>query len=619
MNNVSTNILSEITTFSKYRKFIPEKNRRETWEETCDRYEEMMIKKFPNLEIEVKQFMIFVREKKILPSMRMLQFAGKPVELNNSRGYNCSYLPIEDCEAFSETMFLLLSGCGVGYSVQKHHITKLPSIKKSLKESDYIIADSIEGWADAIKVLMESYFGVLDYRPIFDFSQVRAKGVRLITSGGKAPGPEPLKQCLINIEQLLISKEDNSKLSSLECHDILCHIANAVLAGGIRRAAMIALFSKDDKEMLNCKSGEWWVYNEQRGRANNSVVLERTTTTKEEFNDIWKQVEASNAGEPGIVFTNNKDLGLNPCAEISLKAFQFCNLTEVNVSDIKNYADLNGRIRAAAFFGTLQATFTDFHYLRPIWKETTEEDRLIGVGLTGIGSGKILNFNLEQIAKVANETNQYYSNILGISPAARVTTIKPSGTTSCVFGSSSGIHAWYSKYYIRRQRIGKNEALYTYLSIYHPELLEDDYFRPEIQAIISIPQKAPEGSIIRDSETAIEFLERVKRFNLEWVRKGHRRGENTNNVSATVSLKPEEWEEVGEWMWENRENYNGISVLPYDSGSYTQAPFEEITEEKYLQMEKYLKDIDLSKVVELDDNTNHTQESSCSGGKCEIV
>lgn len=638
IENVSTEILSEITTFTKYRKYIPELQRRETWEETCRRYRNMMVKKFPSLSEDISYWMPFIEEKKILPSMRMLQFAGTAVEQNNARGYNCSFLPIDSPEAFSETMFLLLTGCGVGYSVQKHHVGKLPKVFLTTGEYNYVVEDSIEGWADAVKALMLAYFTGTS-RPIFDFSKIREKGALLVTSGGKAPGAVPLKECLEKIELILFSKTIQSsihmwRLTSLECHDILCHIANAVLAGGIRRAAMISLFDKDDKEMITCKSGNWWEENEQRGRANNSVILERDKITKQEFLDIWKLVEDSNAGEPGFYFTNNREWGTNPCCEIALRSFSFCNLCEINVSDIEHESDLILRAKAATFFGTLQATFTDFKYLRPIWKQVTEEDRLIGIGMTGIASGVILDYDLEKLAEIVKKTNDYWSIYLGINNAARTTTIKPSGTTSCVLGTSSGIHAWHSRYYIRRQRIGKNEALYTYLSINHPELLEDEHFRPETQAIISIPQKAPKGAILREGEYAWDLANRVKKFNLEWVKKGHNRGDNTNNVSATLSINKDnmyeiednnvsitvedEWKAIGDWLWNNRDIYNGMSVLPYDSGSYIQAPFEKITEGQYNEMIKNLRNIDLSKVVEIEDNTNFSQEAACSGGSCEI-
>lgn len=618
--NVSTEILSEITTFTKYRKYLPDLQRRETWKETCDRYRDMMLKKFPSLGHEMSIYMPYIEDKKILPSMRMLQFAGAAVEQNNARGYNCSFLPIDSPEAFSETMFLLLTGCGVGYSVQKHHVDKLPKINYDAfaEEEEYFVEDSIEGWADAIKELFNYYFGLRETDPIFNLTRIREKGALLVTSGGKAPGPDPLGYCIEYISKILGRKEMGSQLTPIECHDIQCHIANAVLAGGIRRAAMICLFSKDDKEMITCKSGNWWEENEQRGRANNSVVLDREIITKKEFLDIWKLVEESNAGEPGFYFTDNVEWGTNPCCEIALRPFSFCNLCEINVSDIKDEQDLILRAKAASFFGTLQATFTDFHYLRDIWREVSEEDRLIGVGMTGIASGEVLKYDLEKVAKIVKETNYYYATHLDINTAARCTTIKPSGTTSCVLGTSSGIHAWHSQYYIRRQRIGKNEALYTYLSINHPELLEDDSFRPDIQSIISIPQKAPFGAILREAESALDLAERVKKFNVEWVKEGHNRGDNTNNVSATLSIDNHEWEEIGEWLWNNRYIYNGMSVLPYDNGSYTQAPFEPITEEQYNEMSKTLKNIDLSKVVELEDNTNYSQESACSGNACEI-
>ncbi len=309
---LSSKILSEITVFNKYAKYIDKEKRRETWDEICDRYENMMIDKYPDLTDQIKINMIYIREKKVLPSMRAMQFAGPAIAKNNSRIYNCAYLPIDDYNAFSEAMFLLLGGTGVGYSVQTHHVEKLPEISLPLKSKKYLVADTLEGWADAIKALMKAYFGLNKYRPKFDFSDIRQKGVRLITAGGKAPGPEPLKLCIAHIEAILERKVNGSKLTSLECHDILCHIANAVLSGGIRRSAMISLFSFDDQEMLTCKYGNWWELNEQRGRANNSVVLMRNKITKPEFDKLWERIEASGSGEPGIYFSNDKDWGTNP-------------------------------------------------------------------------------------------------------------------------------------------------------------------------------------------------------------------------------------------------------------------------------------------------------------------
>lgn len=618
--DLSIKALSDITVHMKYAKYIPELKRRETWSEICDRYESMMKKKYEDIPM-VKEIievpMDMVRNKQILPSMRALQFAGPAIEKNEARIYNCAYLPVEDYTAFSETMFLLLGGTGVGYSVQFHHVEKLPEIRKPRKTRKYLIGDSIEGWADAVKALMKSFFGVTSSRPIFNYDDIRPKGANLITAGGKAPGPGPLRICLNEILGILEAKEDGTKLTTVEAHDIQCHIANAVLAGGIRRAAMISLFSFDDNAMTTCKTGTWWELNEQRGRANNSAVILRHRITKGEFMELWKKIEDSGSGEPGMYFSNDHDWGTNPCCEIALRPYQFCNLCEVNVSDVKDQQDLEDRVSGAAILGTLQAGFTDLHYLRNVWRTTTEKDALVGVGMTGIGSGEILKYDLEKAAAQAKLVNSDTAAVLGINEAARVTTVKPSGTSSIVLGTSSGVHAWHAPYYMRRVRIGKNEALYNYLSIRHPELVEDEHFRPDTQAVIGIPQKAPLGAITRD-ESALDLLERTKLFNLEWVRNGHRSGMNTNNVSATVSMKPEDWPTSGEWMWENRNNFNGLSVLPADNGTYFQAPFEDIDKTTYDKLVKSVTSIDLTEVFEEEDNTDLSGEAACAGGKCEI-
>jgi ribonucleoside-diphosphate reductase alpha chain len=617
--DASQKILSDLTVYMKYAKFLPEYNRRETWEELVTRNMNMHIKKYPELGGEIVEAYKYVYNKKVLPSMRSMQFGGKPIEISPNRIYNCAYLPIDHLDAFSEAMFLLLGGTGVGYSVQKHHVEQLPEIRKpnANRKRRFLIGDSIEGWADAIKVLFKSYFGDQLSTPEFDFSDIRAKGAQLVTSGGKAPGPQPLKDCLHKLKSMLEAKEDGEKLSPIEVHDMVCHIADAVLAGGIRRAALISLFSADDQEMISCKAGSWWEQNPQRGRANNSAALLRHKITKEFFMDLWKRVEASGAGEPGIYFTNDKDWGTNPCCEIALRPNQFCNLCEVNVSDIESQEDLNGRVKAAAFIGTLQAGYTNFHYLRDIWKRTTEKDALIGVSMTGIGSGVVLGYNMKEAAKIVKEENVRIATLIGINKSARTTTVKPAGTTSLTLGTSSGIHAWHNDYYVRRIRVGKNEAIYKYLSENHPELVEDEYFRPHDTAVISVPQKAPEGSILI-TESPFQLLERVKKITQEWVRPGHRTGSNTHNVSATISLKPEDWELAGEWMWNNREFYNGLSVLPYDNGSYTQAPFTDCTKEEFEKMFEKLHSIDLKNVVEMSDETDLSGELACAGGACEI-
>ena len=618
--DISTRILSDITVFMKYAKYQPQLNRRETWQELVSRNKEMHQKKYPALAEEIEAAYKYVYDKKVLPSMRSMQFAGRPIEVNPARIYNCAFLPIDDWRAFGEVMFLLLGGTGVGYSVQYDHIEKLPEIRKPKqnRKKRFLVGDSIEGWADAVKVLMKSYFSGTSSID-FDFSDIRPKGARLITAGGKAPGPGPLRECLVKLQGILDTKEDGDKLTTIEVHDMVCHIADAVLAGGIRRAALISLFSPDDDEMISCKSGAWWELNPQRGRANNSAVLLRSITEKDQFLNIWKRIEASGAGEPGIYLTNNVEWGTNPCCEIALRPFQFCNLCEVNVSDIESQEDLNNRVRAAALIGTLQAGYSNFHYLREVWKRTTEKEALIGVSMTGIGSGVVTRwtYSMTEAAEIVKAENERVAKILGINCAARCTTVKPAGTTSLALGTSSGIHAWHNDYYVRRVRVGKNEAIYTYLSIYHPELLEDDKFRPHDTAIITVPQKAPEGAILR-TEAPFDLLERVKQVTKEWIKPGHRKGNNSHNVSATISIKSDEWDYVGEWLWDNRKFYNGLSVLPYDGHTYVQAPFTDCTKEEYEALIETLKEVDLSKVVEMEDMTDLAGEAACAGGACEV-
>jgi ribonucleoside-triphosphate reductase len=611
-------ILSDITVHMKYAKYVEEEQRRENWEELVQRNMNMHLKKFPHLSEKIQEVYQLVKDKKILPSMRSMQFGGKPIEVSPNRIFNCAYAPADDPRVFGEIMFLLLGGTGVGYSVQKHHVERLPEIRRpsTKRTRRFLIGDSIEGWADAVKALMQCYFkGTSKLR--FDFSDIRPKGARLVTSGGKAPGPQPLRECLVKVEGILDAKENGDKLSPIEVHDIICHIADAVLAGGIRRAALISLFSADDDAMLGAKSGSWWELNPQRGRSNNSVVLMRHKVTKESFMDIWKRVEESRSGEPGFYLSNDKEWGCNPCCEIGLRPFQFCNLVEINVSDVKDQEELNHRARSASFIATLQASYTDFHYLRPIWKRNTERDALIGVSMTGIASGGVLELDMSEASLEVNKMNREVAMQIGIKKAARTTCVKPAGTTSLTLGTSSGIHAWHNDYYIRRLRVGKNEAIYSYLAENLPELIEDCRFRPHDTAILSVPQKAPEGAITRH-ETALDLLARVKKVSDEWIKGGHHDGNNTHNVSATVTIKDEEWPTVGEWMWENRHVYNGLSVLPYDGGTYVQAPFEDCDKETYERMLELVKNVDLDLVIEQTDETDLSGEIACGGGACEI-
>lgn len=612
----SQELLSNITVFNKYAKYVDGLERRETWAELVDRNLDMHVRKYPDFEGEIVAAYKFVYAKQVLPSMRSLQFGGRPIELSNNRMFNCAFSPVDHPAVFSETMFNLLGGSGVGYSVQKRHTEQLPTIVGPLeRKRRFLVGDSIEGWADAVKVLIKAYTkGKSD--PEFDFRDIRHKGTRLVTSGGKAPGPDPLRICLDNLRSVL-NDAVGRKLNSLEVHDMICHIADAVLTGGIRRAALISLFDKDDLDMLSAKAGNWWELNPQRGRANNSVVLHRDDTSEEEWKSIWKKVEDSGSGEPGVFWTNNYDMGSNPCCEIALMPNQYCNLVEVNVSDVTTQRELNARVKAATLLGTLQAGYTDFHYLRSVWKETTEREGLLGVSMTGIGSGSVLALDLKESAEVSKEENARVAKAIGINVSYRITTVKPAGTTSLVLGSSSGIHAWHNDFYVRRMRVGKNEPLYAYMKAKVPDLIEDCVHKPHLEAVMSFPQKAPKGAMLR-TENYKDLLERVRRFNQEWIGNGHNIGDNTHNVSCTISLKDDEWEECGQWMWDNREEYTGISVLPYNGGTYQQAPFTDCTEDEYLEMYQQLAKIDLTEVVEVEDNTEAKDNLACSGGSCEI-
>lgn len=615
--NKSNKLLSDIVSFRTYAKYMPHMMRREALEEIINRNMAQHLEKFPKLSRDIIKAYRQVHDLNQMPSMRAMQFGGEAILKNNIRQYNCSYTHMNRVRAFAEVLYILLCGTGAGYSVQKRHVQQLPEVKTPKEEGKYVIHDSIEGWAESLNQLMQAYF-YRGIRPLFDYSSIRAKGSYLVTTGAKAPGPEPLRSMLVQVETILKSSSGR-KLASIEVHDIVCIVADCVLAGGIRRAALISLFDRDDEDMLKSKHGEWWVKTPYRARANNSAVLPRGKVTKDEFKYIYDMCVQSNAGEPGFFWTNNLDWGTNPCAEIGLNSNQFCNLTTTNLSGIKNKKDFNNRIYASALIGTLQASYTDFPYLDESWKYTTEREALLGCSFTGIADAKQLKAaDLRDGAKLALEVNEKYAKKLGINPASRVTTVKPEGTSSCVMGSSSGVHARHSEYYLRRIRMNKDDALSRYLQEIIPDLVEDDVFSPT-GVVVTIPQHSPEGAITRSKETALTLFKRTMLFYNNWVVPGHRSGDNTHNVSVTISYRNEEIDELFEQLWSNRAKYAAVSLLPYDDSVYQQAPFEECNKETYEKYEKMVKKIDLTNVKEFQDNTDRIQQIACSGGSCEIV
>lgn len=616
---VDKQALSDITVFGKYAKYRNDLGRRENFAEIVQRNKEMHQRKYPQLSKDIDEvYNEFVLTKRVLPSMRSLQFGGRPIELAHNRIFNCAYMPAEDYHFFPELMFLLLGGTGMGYSVQSTHVDKLPLVKEPSSRAfhKFQVQDSIVGWSDAIKVVAKAFLtgGAL---PAFDYRDIREKGSELVTTGGHAPGPAPLKDCVENLV-VLFSKAVGRKLKPIEVHDAACIIADAVLAGGIRRAAMISLFDRTDEEMITCKSGNWWETHPYRARSNNSAVLIRGEVTEAEFTALMKRVEESGCGEPGVYWNNNRDWGTNPCCEIALEPYQMCNLTEINAALVGNQSEFNDSTAAASFIGTLQAGYTDFHYLNPKWRETCERGALLGVSMTGIASKTVTELDMEEAANVAKEVNMAVADAIGINSADRVTTVKPAGTTSLVLGCSSGIHAWHNDYYIRRMRAGKDEELAQYMMRVAPELVEQDVMVGH-QVVLSFPQKAPEGACVR-TESMFDLLERVKQVSGEWVANGHVVGSNKHNVSCTISVKDDEWKGLTEWMWENKNFYNGISVLPFNGGTYIQAPFEDCTKEEYERLLPFLNAINIDDVFEQDGSGVDLQsEVACSGNFCEIT
>lgn len=614
-------VLSDITHYSKYARYNENFFRRETYEETVKRNLEFHISRFPEHESLLRDCYKQVRDKSILPSMRSMQFAGPALHRNHARSYNCAFQHMKESVAFADLLFLLLSGCGVGYSVQKHHVAQLPDIRIPSMTAKFLVEDTIEGWADAVKALVNAYF-YDSPRPVFDFSAIRPEGSLLKTSGGRAPGSKKLKESLIEVEKIFVSCIDQgmNKLRPIDVHDINCHLADCVAAGGIRRSAMISLFSIDDEEMIRCKSGDWWVNNGQRARSNNSVVLLRGHVTKEQFKYLWNLTRDSYAGEPGFFWTNCLEIGTNPCAEISLRHRQFCNLVTINAAIIGSMQELLDSCQKASIIATFQATLTDFVYIHPEWKSVTESDALIGVSMTGIADNPYgyRTWDLTEAAKMVVDTNMEMASLLGINQSGRCTTGKPDGTSSLILGCASGVHARHSDYYFRTMRFGVNEPIASYLT----SILPTDFYELDVtdasRVVIGFPVQSPRGSITRH-ESAMSLLERASRQNVEWIKNGHNYGKNYNNQSVTISLRDHEWDDVEKWMWDNQDSYTGISVLPYDGGTYQQAPFQDITASRYAELVGMMPEyVDLTAIIENEDFTTLSMEAACAGGACEV-
>jgi len=621
---------------SRYARYLPEQNRRETWEETVERLLVYLIPKTPAISREEWiELGSAIENLEIMPSMRLLMSAGAACERDNIAAYNCSYLAINHKRSFSEILYILMNGTGVGFSCEREEIAKLPIVPEYLEYIDDVIyvGDSKRGWAVAYKKLISAlYSGEI---PSFNFSRVRPVGSRLHTFGGRASGPEPLAR-LFDFTVETFKKSIGRKLNSLEVHDIICMIGEVVVVGGVRRSALISLSNLTDRRMREAKNGQWWVDNPQRRISNNSISYTEKPDA-ETFVEEWLSLIKSKSGERGIFNRvaaknqaarwgrrdNSLNYGCNPCSEIILRDKQFCNLTEVVVRENDTFETLSRKVRLATILGTIQATLTNFQFLGEEWKKNTEEERLLGVSLTGIMDNKILNDTrvqpqfgnnylvnlLEELRSIARKTNEEYSKILGINPSAAITAVKPSGTVSQLVDSASGIHARHSSYYIRRIRMDKKDSIYQFLKDKGIPV-EDDKMAASTTAVFSFPMKAPEGAICRNDMTAIEQLELWLIYQRHWCE---------HKPSVTISVKDEEWMEVGAWVYKHFDEVSGVSFLPHSNHTYQQAPYEDITKEQYEELlSKIPKNIDWSLFKEEEDNTEGTQTLSCTAGQCEI-
>lgn len=612
---------------SRYARWLDKEGRRETWEETVKRYCDFWKNRYPDL-FPYNDVYSAIYNLEVMPSMRALMTAGPALERDNIAGFNCSYLAIDDVRAFDEIMFILMNGTGVGYSVERQEIAKLPEVAENFYKTETVltVADSKAGWAAAFRQLISLlYSGQI---PRFDFSKVRPAGARLKTFGGRASGPGPL-QDLFNFVTGIFTKAAGRKLTSVECSDIVCKTAEVVVVGGVRRSALICLSNLSDERMRNYKNGQWWENDKQRSLANISAAYTEKPDI-ETFMKEWLSLVESKSGERGI-FNRvaarkqaektgrreiQKDFGTNPCGEIILRPMGFCNLSEVVVRESDSFDDLKRKVQIATILGTFQSTLTDYRYIRKKWKENAEDERLLGVSFTGIMDHKFLAGDenlpetLEDLKEEAIVTNREWAKHLGIKPSASITTVKPSGTVSQLVDSASGIHPRHNEFYIRTVRADVKDPLALFLKdVGVPN--EPDLFNPS-NVVFSFPIKAPEGCITRNTRTAIEALEHYLVYQQYWCE---------HNPSITVYVKNDEWMEVGAWVYKNLDKLGGVSFLPHSDHIYPQAPYQDITQQQYNEAVAEFPEIDWAQFdkYEVDDTTIKSHELSCAGNFCELI
>lgn len=632
-NGSLTNDYSNFIALSRYARWVEADNRRETWGETVSRYMNFMKKNVGDAiaETDIWQIYDYILNLKVMPSMRALMTSGLALERESVAGYNCAYVAVDHLRAFDETVYILMNGTGVGFSVEQKYVDKLPVIAEEFykTETTIIVDDSKLGWAKAYKELIALL--VQGQIPKWDVSKVRPAGARLKTFGGRASGPAPLEG-LFRFTIETFKKAAGRRLKPIECHDIMCKIGDIVVVGGVRRSALISLSDLDDYEMATAKSGQWWETNGQRALANNSAVYTEKPPIGL-FMQEWQNLYDSKSGERGIINMDSikrhvesfgrRDpellAGVNPCGEIILRSNQFCNLTEVVIEPDDTKETLKEKVRIATILGTYQSTLTNFKYLRKSWKKNCEEERLLGVSFTGIFGNKLTNGQtdgledlLDELRLYAIEVNAEYAEKLGINPSAAITCVKPSGTVSQLVGVSSGIHPWYSEYYLRTVRCDNKDPL-TRLMIEEGVPSEPDITKPNDITVFYFPMKAPDGAVVTKDLTAIEHLEMWLKYREHWTE---------HNPSVTINVREHEWLEVGAWVYENFDAIGGVSFLPMSEHSYQQAPYQEINKEAY---ESWLERMpervhwEFLPVYEINDNTTGSQELACTSGVCEIV